>query len=330
MENSEETQQQFEMTEEVITETPAIEEIQEEPAAEEFQEQDRENLADLDKKRMAINADAEEHKRLRDDLNKQTKEWVAKRDELNAKVRELVEEAGKHREARSDFNSKVQSAKDARSAANKEVAELSEKVNEMKKNMPARDKDQPSIKQLKRKYSELEKTQMTTVLSKEKEEALLKEIREVNAKIEEIEKVTDVSGDLHSLFASLKEARNKAEEQHKLVSEYAEKAQIEHDTMLSLYEQADKLRNEADEAQKKFIECKKAADEEHKKHIESIKMYHETDNAVAAIRNKQKSVRKKKTDMDTKKAADDIFARFKNGEKLSTEDLMALQKSGYL
>ena len=33
---------------------------------------------------------------------------------------------------------------------------------------------------------------------------------------------------------------------------------------------------------------------------------------------------------NSKKAADDIFARFKNGEKLSTEDLMALQKSGYL
>ena len=67
-----------------------------------------------------------------------------------------------------------------------------------------------------------------------------------------------------------------------------------------------------------------------KKHIEQIKSFHETDKDVAAIKNKQKAVRKKRTDADSKKAADDIFSRFKNGEKLSTEDLMALQKSGYL
>ena len=125
-------------------------------------------------------------------------------------------------------------------------------------------------------------------------------------------------------------AKEEAERCHKLVSEYAEKAQAEHDEMIKLYEQADSLRKQADEAQAKFIECKKAADEEHKKHIEQIKSFHETDKDFAAIKNKQKAVRKKKTDAESKKAADDIFARFKSGDKLSTEDLMILQKSGYL
>ena len=101
-------------------------------------------------------------------------------------------------------------------------------------------------------------------------------------------------------------------------------------SMIQLYAQADALRKQADEAQAKFIECKKAADEEHKKHIEQIKSFHETDKDFAAIKNKQKAVRKKKTDAESKKAADDIFARFKSGDKLSTEDLMILQKSGYL
>ena len=100
--------------------------------------------------------------------------------------------------------------------------------------------------------------------------------------------------------------------------------------MIALYEEADTLGKQADEAQAKFIECKKAADEEHKKHIEQIKSFHESDEKYASMKNKQKAVRKKKTDAGSKKAADDIFARFKSGERLSTEDLMALQKSGYL
>jgi uncharacterized coiled-coil DUF342 family protein len=87
------------------------------------------------------------------------------------------------------------------------------------------------------------------------------------------------------------------------VSEYAEKAQAEHDKMIALYEEADTLRKQADEAQAKFIECKKAADEEHKKHIEQINAIHDTDKDVNAIKGKQKAVKKKKTDADSKKAA---------------------------
>ena len=140
----------------------------------------------------------------------------------------------------------------------------------------------------------------------------------------------EVNDEAREKSAELRAAKAEAESAHKLVSEYAEKAQAEHDKMIALYEEADTLRKQADEAQAKFIECKKAADEEHKKHIEQINAIHDTDKDVNAIKGKQKAVKKKKTDADSKKAADDIFARFKNGEKLSTEDLMALQKSGYL
>ena len=98
----------------------------------------------------------------------------------------------------------------------------------------------------------------------------------------------------------------------------------------SLYEQADALRKQADDAQANFIDCKKRADEEHKLHLEQVNSFRQTDEQASTYRKKKTDARKRKTDADSKKAADDLFARFKNGEKLSTEDLMALQKSGYL
>ncbi len=322
MTDLEEKVQTVEESEEVVVEEPVDETTTTENSA---------NLAELEKKRSAINADAEEHKRLRDDLNKQTKEWVAKRDALNAQVRELVEEAGKHREERDQLNQKVRESKALRDEANQKVSKITEELHALKKDLPAPNKDQPSIKQLKKEFSDLENEQMTNgTLTKSKEEAIVKKLRELDAQIKDIEKAQDQTGDLRLKSAELREAKAEAEKCHKLVSEYAEKAQAEHDKMIALYEQADILRKQADEAQAKFIECKKAADEEHKKHIEQIKSYHETDGAVAAIKNKQKAVRKKKTDAESKKAADDIFARFKSGDKLSTEDLMILQKSGYL
>ena len=54
------------------------------------------------------------------------------------------------------------------------------------------------------------------------------------------------------------------------------------------------------------------------------------DRDASSFRNKKNSVRKKKSDTEGKKEAKEIFERFKAGDKLSTEDLMALQKSGYL
>lgn len=322
MADLEEQIQQLETSEEAVVEAP-VETAEEETQA-------PENLAELEQKRNAINDDAEKHRRLRDDLNKQTKEWVAKRDALNAQVRELVEEAGKHRTERDSLNQKVRESKVLRDEANQKVSQLTEEYRALKSDMPAPDKNQPSVKQLKKEFSDLENKQQTQVLKKGEEEAIVKRLKELDAQINEIEKNQEQSGDLREKSAALRAAKEEAEKCHKQVSEYAEKAQAEHDEMIKLYEQADSLRKQADEAQAKFIECKKAADEEHKKHIEQIKSFHETDKDFAAIKNKQKAVRKKKTDAESKKAADDIFARFKSGDKLSTEDLMILQKSGYL
>ena len=310
---------------------PVAEEVVEEMTEEEAKEAS-ENLNKLEQKRSIINNDAEKHKRLRDELNKQTKEWVAKRDALNAEVRRLVEEAGKYREERDALNQQVKEQKALRDEKNKVVSELTEAYHELRKTLPQsdKDKDRPSIKQLKKEFSDLENRQQTQVLKKKDEENLIKRLKEIDNLIKECEGEQETSGDLREKSAELRAAKVDAENCHKMVSEFAEKAQKSHDQMIALYEQADALRKQADEAQAKFIECKKAADEEHRKHIEQIKSVHETDGAVNAIKSKQKNARKKKSDADSKKAADDIFARFKNGEKLSTEDLMALQKSGYL
>jgi len=142
----------------------------------------------------------------------------------------------------------------------------------------------------------------------------------------EIEEFTEVK----TAETEARDAKDKAEEFHRKVAELAEKAQAEHDAMLKLYEEADKLRREADDAQEKFIETKLAADEEHREHIEHIRQVHDFDKLISGIRDKGRRARKERDDTSAKKEAEEIFDKFKNGEKLSTEDIMVLQNSGYL
>ena len=286
------------------------------------------SLEDIEQQRSITNNDAEKHRRLRDELNKQTKDWVMKRDALNAQVRELVDKAGKHREERDTLNQSVRDSKKLRDEWNQKFSELNDKVSELRKDAP---KDNgPPIKKLKKQLQDLEFKQMTSVLTKETEKELIDLMQGLLKQIEEREKNLEQNTEVRDLVTALREARDKAEEYHRSVSEFAEKAQNEHDAMISLYEQADKLRKEADQAQEKFIESKLLADEEHRKHIEQIKALHEFDKTATGLKQKQKKAKKKKEDTASRKEAEDIFDRFKAGDKLSTEDLMALQKSGYL
>jgi len=73
------------------------------------------------------------------------------------------------------------------------------------------------------------------------------------------------------------------------------------------------------------------ADEEHRKHIEHIRQVHDYDKIIHGIWMKSRGVTEEVAEeVDAKKEAELIFERFKKGEKLSTEDLLTLQKSGYL
>ena len=285
-------------------------------------------IGDLEEKRARHNADAERHKKQRDELNDKTKEWAERRDELNSQVRKFIDEANQKRESRDKLNSEVREAKAKRDEWNRKFNDLSDKAMMLRREkMP---KSGLSIRKYKAELRALEKKHMTSVLSPDKEKALMKEMSQLDAKIKEMEREIEQFSEVRTAEKDAREAKENAENFHRQVSELAEKAQAEHDAMLKLYEEADKVRKEADGAQEKFIEAKLAADEQHREHIEHIRQVHDFDKIISGIRDKTKKTRREKDDTSAKKEAEDIFEKFKSGEKLSTEDIMVLQKSGYM
>ena len=239
-----------------------------------------------------------------------------------------MDQAAKHREVRDEMNAKVREAKENRDHWNKIVTELSEKVGKIKKeHLP---KSGPSISRLKKDLKNLEIKQMTSGLSKDKEQEIIEQMASIQNQFKEREKAYESNEEVKNAVKELREAKEKAEAYHREVSEYAEKAQSAHDAMIALYEQADAVRKEADAAQEAFVANKIRADEEHKLHIENIRQVHDYDKIISGMRQKARKAKRKEDETSAKEEAEKIFDRFKAGEKLSTEDLMALQKSGYL
>ena len=100
--------------------------------------------------------------------------------------------------------------------------------------------------------------------------------------------------------------------------------------MVEAYRKADKSREEADRAHQKFVEAQEAADEEHRLFIACQKELRDYDKVIGGLRKKNKKVKTTKEQKEVRKEAEQIFSQFKAGEKLTTEDLLLLQRSRLL
>ncbi|MDG6220511.1 MAG: phosphoserine phosphatase [Candidatus Thermoplasmatota archaeon] len=285
------------------------------------------DLEEIQKKREKENSDAEKWRRVRDEHNREAKRWVDKRDALNAQSRKNIDEAHQHRTKRDDHNQKVREHKEERDKWNKIT---SEKGNELmlvkKKKLPQQGK--VSSSKLKRELKELEKKQMTSVLNIKDERKLVDRMKAIKEEIDSIENALVEDDEIKTLVAELDEARDKAEFHHLQVETAAQLAQEEHDIMIQLYEKGHSLRKEADEAQENFIKEKLEADEAHKNHIEHLRQVHDFDKILFGMRKKAREDKMEAEEEKAKKTSEEILDKFKKGGKLSTEDLLSLQKGG--
>jgi len=283
-------------------------------------------IKELEGKKDKLNIKADEHRYKRDRLNEETKRLVERRDSLNDQVKKLLREANDHREKRNQLNEQVKSAKVLREELNKKANDTAETVNVLRRErMP---KDGNMVGKLKKDLKSLEFRQMTSVLSPDKEKGLLEEMKRLQFQIKEKEKAFEQNDEVRGAITEANKAREEAEAQHALVSKLADDAQKEHDAMVELYEKSDSLRKEADMVQEQFVRTKTSADEEHREHVNLIRQVHDFDKVTSGLRRREKKARKVKSETVAKKQAQEIFERFKRGEKLSTEDLMALQTKG--
>jgi uncharacterized coiled-coil DUF342 family protein len=100
--------------------------------------------------------------------------------------------------------------------------------------------------------------------------------------------------------------------------------------MITTFKEADKVRAESDAAHKEFVQFQEKADEQHKLFITVQKEIREIDKELRKLRKGDADGKKEAAREDARKDAEDIFDKFKSGGKLTTENLMALQRSGFL
>ena len=281
--------------------------------------------SELRKIRKEYHQKAEELRVGRDELNLTSQTHASERNDLNVKAKEYMDEVHMYRDRRNGLNVEVGQIRDERN-------KVTEKVNTLKDNFLSLKRKRfsgqnlPPIARLRKQIQELEIKQMTTPLTTDKERALVEEISSLQNKIKQHDELIETDTEVLDARDTFREAENKRRELSKSMQKSRQEAQTAHHSMKDSLRLNRSTRRKADAAQRAFVKAKEKADIVHNEYIEYLRGMQEIDRMTAS-QGKSGSVADQKA---SAASAEDLFAKFLAGEKLSTEQLMIIQKAGML
>ncbi|HYB63495.1 MAG TPA: hypothetical protein VEE86_03620 [Thermoplasmata archaeon] len=279
---------------------------------------------ELERRRAESNARADSFRASRDRLNADARTLAEERAAIVDQIRAKSAEAQDHRRRRDELNTAVREEKRLREEWNQRFQELAEKVQQLRRARPSRQGSVP-VWRLRKDLKELEFRHMTTALTGDQEKRLLEEMKRLEATIREQEDQLRSDPTVEATLKEFAEARDESEKHHAAVGELAEGAQREHEAMVVLFEAGDELRRQADDVQVRLLEVKANADEAHRQHIAAIEEVRDIEKLLYAARGGRAPAAWAAAEAPRE---EDFLARLKKGEKVSTEDLLELQKRG--
>ena len=286
------------------------------------------SIEDMISKKDELQKKANELKEKRNKLHTKSKQLADERDKLNSMIREMRNKISEHKKKRDELNERVKHAKEQRNQLNKSHSEIKKKIEKLERERSS--SLGANLNTLKKQLRVLENEQMTQPMSPQKEKKLIETISELHSKIKEQEDLLNKDPRLKNALQEEKILKQKAEKQHDLVEKLATRAQEEHENMMNLIKQLDNVVKKVNNIQETIVLTKIDADKVHKEFIDCVDEIHELERKISAAQKKKRKTDKEAEVSSVKKEADEIFERFKRGEKLSTEDIMALQKAGLI
>ena len=248
----------------------------------------------------------------REEFNKTAKEQRKIRDELNASLKENLNKAIEYRNKRNEINKAVEEAKKARNDANNKI-----------KNLEWSSGKRDKVK-IENEIKKIDKIIETRVLDIKKENQLVKNANDLRKQLMDIQEDESVKEEAQEL-------RKLSEEEHEKVIALSEQAQAAHEEMLTYFRKTDDIRTAADEAHKKFIEARNNASAKHEEFKAVLSDIHVINKKLGSNKPRKRKSDKKSSsgsnkNREEKERAEEIFEKFKKGGKVSTEELLLLQK----
>ena len=261
----------------------------------------------------------------RDELNLKSQSHASERNDLNVKAKEYMDNVHLYRDRRNGLNVEVGEVRDERREVSNEVNTLKDTFLKLKRKRFS-GRNLPPVSKLRKQIQELEIKQMTTPLTTDKERALVDEIGSLQSKIKEHDTLIETDTEVLGARDKFRDSEKIRRELGKKMQKSRQEAQAAHHSMKDSLRSNRQTRRKADAAQRMFVKAKEKADVVHNEYIEYLRGMQEIDRMTAS----QGRVGSSADQKASAASAEDLFAKFLAGEKLSTEQLMIIQKAGML
>ncbi len=271
-------------------------------------------------------------------LRTQVKQLKKERDDLNAKLRskrdsimgfyneidKLLKEAKKHKEARDGANKKVSECKKKRDESNSKIAAMNKELASLK-GQSTGTISKRDYEKAKDEYTKLNWKMQTSPVSRGKEDAIIRELDELELVVKEYEATKPAGKEAGKLEKELREVRKGADAHHKELLKQSEDGEKAHGAMHEIYKSVDEKRTKAKKAEEEFLAVKKEVDVAHTKFVDVLNELRAEEDRLGIKRTRERrgEADKLRKDQDAKES--DLLSSLRKGGVIKTEDLLVFQ-----
>lgn len=275
-----------------------------------------------------LDPQAEVLKEQRDKLNDEANKWADKRDTLNSKHSEVWNEVKLHKNRRDEVNEAVKKLKEQLLEINSqidakcgELAELRKRINELL------GRTSQSARAVERQLNKLDWEIQTNPLTPAEENELIEQIRLLERQKLVHKEATSLKERLTELRAEIGALTVKNKGMCNQIAELANSSQEHHKKMVEKIVEAKPLKDEADDAHKKYLACNEASNEAHAKYLETINQIRM---ANAKIKEIEDAAHNKRLNEMVEAMGEAAYQKLKDKKKLTLDEFKLLRQKGLI
>lgn len=259
----------------------------------------------------------------------QREELFEKKRQLGKQITDLIDSVKKRRDQRNNLTKSVRDSKEKRRDLNKVIREKIAQLKELQKDRRHVAKDGSRIdpvklsKEIERMNYRLE----TEGMSFDKEQKLMKTIREKQQLFEQVKGAADSFYAIKELSAQVDELKKQADQFHVTVQQDASESQRQHEEMIAVSKQIDDLKNQERQTHKQYLKARETYNGINAKLKDIIGKADKQDQQDDEF---DEPEHKPINSASVKERLADINEKIKTSGKLTTEDLMLMQQAGDL
>ncbi len=280
------------------------------------------NFSDVfEKKTQAVSEKLADFKTRRDQLNVKVRGQLDKRNEINSQVKELITEVQKQKTLRNEANGRVAELRKIRLEKTNALKEIRAKLRssvEDKGRDSGRKKKGPDSRKIREQMNKLEWRHQTGKIGPKKEREFFATMKRLQAEFKTLKKEEEASSS--SVLKEVKQAEKRQQKAHDAVTDASEKSEEAHSLMMELSNEVDRLRSLANSEHLGLTSTKGDADDLHNRYIISLRCIHSMQD-ILKLSGTKKDHEAERVDVT------DLMSRLMEGQTLSDEDMMLLQRN---